>query len=101
MDSAPAEAPPETSDDTDAPKRDQIAVVHEAADAAAVDVAVNFVEPAKKKKKDRRQDKARPQMGKKAVRIDIAGEADDPPPPSDDDSDFSASGAVKIPIDLD
>ena len=53
------------SEDADAPKRDQIAVVHEAADAAAVDVAVNFVEPAKKKKKARRQDKARPQMGKK------------------------------------
>jgi len=100
-DSAHAEAPQETNEDAGAPKRDEIAVSLEAPDTPAVDVEVNLVAPAKKKKTASRKKRARPQLGKKAVRIDIAGEADAPPPPADDDSDASASGTVKIPIDLD
>ena len=98
---AEADGPQATSEEAGAPKRDEIAVAHEAADIAAVDVAVNLVDPAKKKMTVSRKKGARPQMGKKAVRIDIAGEADAPAPKAKDDGDPSASGAVKIPIDLD
>ena len=77
----------------------QIEVTSDAPSATETDVAVNLVKPAKKK--SRRKKKPRPQLGKKAIRIDIRGESDEPAKPQDEDNRAGAAGALKIPVDPD
>ena len=69
-------------------------------DAAETEVAVNLVKPTRKKK-SRRDKHPRPQMGKKAVRIDISGESEAPEEEPDDDEGADPEGSLKIPIDFD
>ena len=102
----------ETSEDAATDKRDipsaqkdaqrrRIDVASEAQANVDTEVAVNLVKP-KTKKTSRRKKKARPQMGKKAVRIDISGEPDAPATKKKDGDDAAAAaGALKIPIDPD
>lgn len=78
----------------------RIEVTSDALDATETDVTVNLVKPAKKKK-PRRNKRTRPQMGKKAVRIDISGDTDAPSEKADEDDSSAAAGALKIPIDPD
>ena len=78
----------------------RIEVTSDALDATETDVTVNLVKPAKKKKSRRRKE-PRPQMGKKAVRIDIRGESDAHEEEADEDDSSAAAGALKIPIDPD
>ncbi len=75
----------------------QIGVTSDAPNVTETDVPVNLVKPSKKK--SRRKKAARPQLGKKAVRIDISGESDEPAKEKDEDD--AAAGALKIPIDPD
>ncbi len=86
---------------TDKAERQQnrIAVASEAQSAAETDVAVNLVKP--KKKNTRRKKTSRPQMGKRAVRIDISGESDGSQEDGDEADNSTAAGAFKIPIDPD
>lgn len=77
----------------------QIHVTSDAPSATETDVAVNLVKPSRKKK-SRRKKTSRPQLGKKAVRIDISGESDKPAKKKDGD-DAAAAGALKIPVDPD
>lgn len=74
----------------------QINVASDAANSTETDVPVNLVKPTRKKQ-SRRKKTSRPQMGKKAVRIDISGESD--APAKKKDGDDAAAGAFKIPID--
>ena len=76
-----------------------ITVTSEAQSASETDVAVKLVKP--KKKKSRRKKSSRPQMGKRAVRIDISGESNATQKEADEDDSSSAAGALKIPIDPD
>ena len=76
----------------------QIHVTSDASNATETDVPVNLVKPPRKKK-SRRKKTARPQLGKKAVRIDISGKSD--APTKKQDGDDAAAGALKIPIDPD
>ncbi|MCY3833890.1 MAG: tetratricopeptide repeat protein [Chloroflexi bacterium] len=102
VDRAMTAEPQDASEADDPPQRREIAVASEAADTTAVDVAVNLVEPKKRPGKARaKTTKPRSQMGKKAVRIDISGESDEPAPKADDDADAAPSGTFKIPIDPD
>ena len=101
--SAPSLAPAETGQSESArenqeAQRNRIDVKSEAADASETDVAVNLVTPAQRKN-TRRKRESRPQLGKKAVRIDISGEAEAPAEKSDKDDEAAAGGALKIPID--
>lgn len=85
-----------TAEDERSSSRNEIAVVSEAPEATETDVAVNLAASGKKRL-SRRKKKPRAQMGKKAVRIDISGEADEPARKAgDDDAD---GGTLRIPID--
>ena len=90
-----------------APAATQPIQITDDADAAAeVDVAVNVVKPAKKrsqraKRSGRKQTKKAPQLGKRAVRIDISGEGSAPKRPADDEDPPSESASFKIPLDPD
>jgi len=97
---AASEPPQETSDAEPSSQHSRIEVMSEALNATETDVTVNLVKPAKKKK-PRRNKKTRPQMGKKAVRIDISGESDADEEEADEDDSSAAAGALKIPIDPD
>lgn len=79
---------------------EQIAVTSDAPSATETEVAINLVKPSKKKK-SRRKKASRPQLGKRAVRIDISGESDAPEKEVDKDDGSAAAGALKIPIDPD
>ena len=81
------------------PPRSKIDVTSEAPDATETDVAVNLVKPTKEKSSQKK--KSRPQMGKKAVRIDISSESNEPQKEADADDAATADGALKIPIDPD
>ena len=81
-------------------QQSRIAVTSETQSAAETAVAVNLVKRAKKKK-SRRKRNPRPQLGKRAVRIDISGEADGSQEDGDESDNSSAAGAFKIPIDPD
>ncbi len=81
-------------------QQSRIAVASEAQSAAETDVAVNLVKP-KKKKNTRRKKTSRPQMGKRAVRIDISGESDGSQEDGNEADNSTADGAFKIPIDPD
>lgn len=108
----PAEAPAETDahggtiqseaavQDEQASQRNDIAISSDAPDTAETDIAVNLVTP-RNRKKTRRKSKPKAQMGKKAVRIDISGEGDEPAQAADDDDSGAAGGSLKIPIDPD
>ena len=108
----PADSPAETEDrsgsiqpgvageDEQASQRNEIAISSDAPDTAETDVAVNLVAP-RQRKKTRRKSKPKAQMGKKAVRIDISGEGDEPAQAADDDDRDAAGGSLKIPIDPD
>ena len=87
-------------EDEQASQRNEIAISSDAPDTAETDVAVNLVAP-RQRKKTRRQRKAKAQLGKKAVRIDISGEGDEPAQAADDDDRGAAGGSLKIPIDPD
>lgn len=78
----------------------QIDVTSDAPNATETDVPVNLVKPPRKKL-SRRKKSSRPQLGKKAVRIDISGESDAPAKKRDGDDAAAAAGALKIPIDPD
>ena len=78
----------------------QIHVTSDAPNATETNVPVNLVKPPKKKL-SRRNKTARPQLGKKAVRIDISGKSDAPKKNKDGDDASAAAGALKIPIDPD
>ena len=101
LDTMPDAVPEDASENESPLQRSEIAVSSEAADTTAVDVAVNLVAPKKRQSKFSRKKSAPPQMGKKAVRIDISGESDEPAPKDDDDSGAAPSGSVRIPIDPD
>lgn len=79
-------------------RRSDIAVESQASGSIEVDVEVNILKPTKKRKTSRKRE-TRPQLGKKAVRIDISGEADAPAEAADDDEPPAPSGAFKIPIE--
>lgn len=108
----PAHSPAETEEcgetiesevageETQTNERSEVAITSDAPDTAETDVAVNLVAP-RKRKLTRRKTKPKAQMGKKAVRIDISGEGDEPAPKPDDDDRDAAGGALKIPIDPD
>lgn len=81
-------------------QQSRIAVSSEAQSAPETDVAVNLVKP-KKKQASRRKKTSRPQMGKRAVRIDISGESEGRQEDDNEADDSTAAGALKIPIDLD
>lgn len=87
------------SDGEASSQHSRIEVASDAPDATETDVTVNLVKPTKKK--SRRNQKPRPQMGKKAVRIDISGETDAPQEEADEDDSSGAAGALRIPIDPD
>ncbi len=79
----------------------QINVESDAPIATETVVPVNLVQSPRKKTR-RRKKTSRPQMGKKAVRIDISGEPDAPATKKKDGDDAAAAaGALKIPIDPD
>lgn len=86
-----------------APKVNEIVVSEEAGVAAEVDVAVTVVKPAKKTKGSGRKTKKAtpPQLGKKAVRIDIGGKAGAAKQQSSDEDPPANAAAFKIPIDED
>ena len=90
--------PEHVNEDDAVSQSSKIDVMSEAADATETDVAVNLVKPTKKKKPSRKE-KSRSQMGKKAVRIDISGESDEPQKEADEDDAAAADGSFKIPID--
>ncbi len=70
--------------------------------AAEVDISVQVKEPKKKPRKRRRQQRAkRPQLGKKAVRIDISAARDSAKDKPDDDDSPPSASAFKIPVDAD
>ena len=94
-----AKYPLDTTGEGEEPQRSRIDVSSDAADATETDVAVNLVKPMKKKPS--RKKKSRPQMGKKAVRIDISGESDEPTTENDEDDAAAAGASLKIPIDPD
>lgn len=108
----PTDSPAETVDRSEANRseaaskneqarrRSEIAISSDAPDTVETDVAVNIVEP-RKRKKTRGKRKPRAQMGKKAVRIDISGEGDKPAQAADDDDRDAADASLKIPIDPD
>ncbi len=108
----PADSPADTEDrsgsiqpgvageDEQASQRNEIAISSDAPDTAETDVAVNLVAP-RQRKKTRRKSKPKAQLGKKAVRIDISGEGDEPAQAADDDDRGAAGGSLKIPIDPD
>ena len=88
----------------------QIEVAGEADATADVDVAVTVVEPAAKPKKRARRasrkqaKKPAPQLGKRAVRIDIVDETTEgkaPKQSSDADDPPAQAAAFKIPLDPD
>ena len=81
-----------------ADQRNRIDITSAAPDPAETDVAVNLVKPARPKK-SRRGKKRRPQLGKRAVRIDISGDGDESQKNSSEGD--AAAGAFKIPIDPD
>ncbi len=83
-----------------ASQRNEIAISSDAPDTAETEVAVNFVAP-RKRKKTRGKSKPTAQMGKKAVRIDISGEGEEPAQKPEDHDRDAAGGTVKIPIDPD
>lgn len=87
-----------------------IKVTDEAAGSTEMDVSVNVVKPAAKSKKRakrpsrKKTKKKAPQLGKKAVRIDIVdkkAQASAPKKPADKDDPPVASGSFKIPLDPD
>lgn len=108
----PADAPAETEDrsgaiqfevageEEKASQRSEIAIMSDAPGTAETELAVNLVAP-RKRKKTRRKSKPKAQLGKKAVRINISGEGDEPAQTADDDEKNTAGGALKIPIDPD
>lgn len=87
-------------EDKRANQRSEIAVSSDAPGTAETEVAVNLVAP-RKRKKTRRESKPTAQMGKKAVRIDISGEGDEPAQKPDDDEGDTADASLIIPIDPD
>ena len=87
-------------EDEQASQRSQIAITSDAPGAAETEVAVNLVAP-RKPNKSRRQSQSSAQMGKRAVRINISGEGDEPAQAADDDDRDAAGASLKIPIDLD
>ena len=101
---APAEQaatnPRNTTGESEEPQRSRIDVTSDASNETETDVAVNLVKPMKKKKPSRKKI-SRPQMGKKAVRIDISGESDKPTKENDEDDAAAAGASLKIPIDPD
>lgn len=88
------------SEDAAVAQAEQIDVASDAPSATETDVPVNLVKPTRKKK-SRRKKSSRPQLGKKAVRIDISGKSDAPAKKKDGDDAAPAAGALKIPIDPD
>ncbi|MCY3977846.1 MAG: hypothetical protein OXG23_07075 [Chloroflexi bacterium] len=108
----PADSPTETEDRSRgiqseaagekerASQRSEIAITSDAPGTAETVVAVNLVEP-RKRKKTRRKSKPKAQMGKKAVRIDISGEGDEPAQKANDDEIDGRGRTLKIPIDPD
>ena len=87
-----------------------IQIAESAKAPADVDVAVNVVKPAaERKKRARRSSRKRtkkqaPQLGKKAVRIDIVdnnAEGQAPAKPAIDDEPPAQAGSFKIPVDPD
>jgi len=88
------------NEDAAGAQSEQIDVTSDVPRATETDVPVNLVKPTRKKK-SRRKKTARPQMGKKAVRIDISGESDTPRTNKDEEDPAEAAGALKIPIDPD
>lgn len=92
--------PEAASEDEQASQRSEIAVSSDAPGTAETEVAVNLVAP-RKRKKTRRESKPTTQMGKKAVRIDISGEGDEPAQKPDDDEGDTADASLIIPIDPD
>ncbi len=108
----PADSPADTEDrsgsiqpgvageDEQTSQRNEIAISSDAPDSAETDVAVNLVAP-RQRKKTRRKSKPKAQLGKKAVRIDIRSEGDEPAQAADDDDRGAAGGSLKIPIDPD
>lgn len=91
------DVPEQANEDDAVSQSSKIDVMSEAADATETDVAVNLVKPTEKKPS--RKKKSRSQMGKKAVRIDISGESDEPQKEADEDDAAAADGSFKIPID--
>ncbi len=88
------------------PDTQPIAVTDEADAPAEVDISVNVVKPAAKRKqrgKRKATKKQAPQMGKKAVRIDIVDDkvTDSAPERPPKDEPPAESGSLKIPIDPD
>ncbi len=85
------------------PKVNEIVVSEEAGATAEVDVAVNVVKPTQKKAKPASwKKKARPpQLGKKAVRIDIGSEAGAAKEQSNDEDPPAQAAGFKIPVDED
>lgn len=74
--------------------------------AAEVEVSVNVVKPAATRNKrasrpSRKKTKKAPQMGKKAVRIDISAEGSAPKQSSDDGDPPAESASLRIPLDPD
>lgn len=83
-----------------------IEVTGEAEASDEVEVSVNVVKPAAKQKKraKRPSRKKTPQLGQKAVRIDIVesgAEGSAPKQPTDDQDPPGESGSLKIPLDPD
>lgn len=97
----PAIDPPEAANEGEADaQHSRIAVTSDAPKASETEVAVNLVKPTAKKQ-SRRKQKSRPQMGKRAVRIDISGDSDEPQEAAEEDDAGPAGGALKIPLDPD
>ncbi len=82
------------------PEKDPVTIEVAPKSAAEADfeVAVSVLQPAKKQKKPRQS--ARPQLGRRAVRIDIHSDADEKKSEEDDEPPASAAN-FKIPIDID
>ena len=89
------------TDESESSQRNDIAISDEAAEADDYDVAVNLVQPAKKRQQSRHKKKPRSQMGSKAVRIDIGSAGEEASENPDDDEATAQGGPLKIPIDVD
>ncbi len=78
----------------------KIKVTSDAPSATDRPVPVNLVAP-RNRKPARSKKASRPQMGKRAVRIDISSGSEEPDEAADDDEASAADGSLKIPVDLD
>lgn len=94
-------APPEPRTKAAVKKTAKIAV----ADASGADdereVTVKLKQPARKSRKQSRKKSTSPQMGKKAVRIDIGSAGADANAPAADDDKPADAASFKIPLDED